>query len=513
MGRMNSMREYVEALQKIGEINEVSREVDWDLELGLMSRRCYETGAPAPLFTNVKGSPGFRAISAAYSESCKPGQRWSRVALAVGLEAGAHPRQIIDQLVAARERELIPPVRVEAGACKQNILLGDDVDLLKLPMPIPHNGDGGRYLNTMGMIVVQTPDGSWTSWSVARVMMLTKNKGAGVIAPFQHVGHVLAEWRKIGKDMPFAIALGVEPAAIYAAGGPLPDRMSEVEWAGALVGEPIQVVACETVPLEVPANTEIVIEGHVSISELGLEGPMGEYGGYIHPPFAIPQPVYNVSAMTYQDDAIFPFAIAGEPPEEDHTITGVMGSMEVVALLREEGIPVSWAWHTTESAIGWLAVAVPESWKDYDPDARSFSEKVAEVAWRSKAGDGAKTVIVINDDIDVSDLRQLVWAIDGRNDRGDRGQIRVEDRLNWPVSPYLNPDFGNYPAGWKATRLVWNCLPPEGTPHPARTAFEINCPVELKAKILANWESDGFPPDAELSASPKTIDRTAGAAR
>ncbi|HET7690793.1 MAG TPA: UbiD family decarboxylase [Nocardioidaceae bacterium] len=490
---IRSLREYVEALQKKGEVNEVNREVDWNLEMGLMTRRCYETGAPVPLFTNVKGSPGFRAAGALHSESGRPGQRWSRVALSVGLEADAHPREIIDHLVAARERDLIPPRVVEIGPCKQNKLFGADVDLSILPCPIPHNGDGGRYLNTLGMIVCQTPDGSWTSWSVARVMIIGKDKGAGVIAPFQHVGMVMAEWRKIGKDMPFAIALGVEPAAIYAAGAPLPDRMSEVDFTGALVGEPIEVVPCETVPLHVPASTEIVIEGHVSITELGLEGPMGEYGGYIHPPFSIPQPVYNVSAMTWQDDAIFPFAIAGEPPEEDHTITGVMGSMEVVALLREAGVPVSWAWHTTESAIGWLAIAVPDTWSEYEPDAVEFCKKVADIAWATKAGDGAKTVIVVNDDIDVADLRTLVWAIDGRNDRGERGQIPVKDRLNWPVSPYLNPDFGNYPAGWKATRLVMNCLPPEGVPHPPRTAFEINCPKSLKEKILANWESDGFP--------------------
>ena len=130
----------------------------------------------------------------------------------------------------------------------------------------------------------------------------------------------------------------------------------------------------------------------------------------------------------------------------------------------------------------------------------------ARVAWRSKAGDAAKSVIVVNDDIDVADLRQLVWAIDGRNDRGQRGQIAVEDRLNWPVSPYLNPDFGSYPAGWKATRLVMNCLPPDGIEHPARTGFDINCPRDLKAKILDHWESDGFPRDAHLAAGPKRLD-------
>lgn len=508
MARLASMREYVDALDRIGELNEVSREVDWNLEMGLLTRRCYETGAPAPLFTNVKdAAPGFRAIGAAYSESSRPGQRFARIALSLGLDPDASAREIIDTIVAARERPLIPPTVVETGPCKQNIRLGDQVDLTTLPLPVPHNGDGGRYLNTMGMVVCRTPDGSWTSWSVARVMLLDERRGTGVIAPFQHIGHVHAEWRKARQDMPFAIALGVEPASIYAAGAPLPDRMSEVDFVGAFLNQPVDVVRCETVDLEVPANAEIVLEGHVSVTELGLEGPMGEYGGYVHPPHSLPQPVYQVSAMTFRDDPIFPFAIAGEPPEEDHTISGVMGAAEVVYLLRRAGVPVTTAWSPFESADGWLAITVPDTWQDYDPDAKSFCRKVADIALSTKAGDASKTIIVLNDDIDPSNLRELVWAIDGRNDRGERGQIQIQNRLNWPVSPYINPDFGEFPGGWQATRAVWNCLPPKGVTPPPRTGFEHNCPRALKEKILANWAADGFPPDAALSAAPKTLDR------
>jgi UbiD family decarboxylase len=508
MTRSSSFRDYVDALQQLGEINEVAREVDWNLEMGLLARRCYETGAPAPLFTNVKDcDPQFRAISAAHSESSRAGYRLARIALSLGLPATATAREIIDTVVSAHERDLMPPKIVETGPCKQNIRLGPDVDLTKLPCPVPHNGDGGRYLNTMGMIVCRTPDGSWTSWSVARVMLLDERRATGVIAPFQHIGHVFAEWRKHGKDMPFAIALGVDPAAIYAAGAPLADRLSEVDFVGALIGEPVEVVKCETVDLEVPATAEIVIEGRVSITELDLEGPMGEYGGYIAPPFSIPWPVYNVSAMTFRDNPIFPFAVAGEPPEEDHTITGVMASAEVVYLLRRAGIPVTTAWHPFEAADGWLAVTVPESWKDYEPDAKKFCRKVADIALSTKAGDGAKTIIVLNDDIDPSDLRELIWAVDGRNDRGDRGQQTIEGRLNWPVSPYINPDFGNVPAGWQATRAVWNCLPPEGLVHPPRTGFKHNSPKALREKILANWETDGFPASSELISAPKVLDR------
>lgn len=500
--RLSSFRDYVSALRDIGEVNEVSREVDWNLEMGLIARRCYETGSPAPLFTNVKGSPGWRAIAAAHSESSQPGLRLSRIALSVGLPPTASARDIITQLTQARARDLIPPTSVATGPCKENVILGDAVDLNALPCPVPHNGDGGRYLNTLGMVVCQTPDGSWTSWSVARVMILDGRRAAGVIAPFQHIGHVFAEWRKLGQDMPFAIALGVEPAAIYAAGAPLPDRMSEVDFVGALIGEPVEVVRCETVDLEVPANTELVIEGHVSITELDLEGPMGEFAGYLAPPYSMPQPVYNVTAITHRDDPIFPFAVAGEPPEEDHTVSGVMGATEVVHRLRDRGIPVTMAWSPFETAFGWMVVTVPENWRDHESDASTFCREVADAVLSHKCGDSVKTIVVIDDDVDPADLRELIWAIDGRNDHGPRGTQNIEGRLNWPVSPYINPDPGNYPAGWQAPRAVWNCLAPEGLEHPPRTGFEHNCPKELKQKILANWESDGFPARGRISAGP-----------
>src|ERR1700756_4020731 len=185
MNRCRDLREYVEAPREIGEVVEIDREVDWNLEIGAIARRCYESGAPAPLFNSVKdAAPGFRAMSAVVGASNQPGLRLARIALTLGLPARSTAREIIDALVAARRRELIPPVRVETGPCKQNVLLGGDVDLMRLPLPMLHHGDGGRYLNTLGLIVVKSPDGSRTNWSVARIMVLDGRRATGVIVPF-----------------------------------------------------------------------------------------------------------------------------------------------------------------------------------------------------------------------------------------------------------------------------------------------------------------------------------------
>lgn len=485
-----SLREYVAALKEIGELVEVEREVDWNLEMGAIARRCYETGAPAPLFTNIKDSDRkFRAVGAPMGVSRV--QPLVRIALTLGLAADSSARDIIEALVAARDRS-VPPVTLDTGPCKQNVLLGDDVRLDALPVPLLHDGDGGRYLNTLGMIIAQTPDGQWVSWSIARIMLLDSKRGTGAVVPFQHIGRVHEAWRKIGKDMPFALALGVEPLSLFSAASPLPERINEVDWVGGFTGEPVELVRCETVDLKVPASAEIVIEGHVSIRELALEGPFGEYGGYVHPEHPIPQPVYNVTAITHRDDAIFPFTCAGEPAEEDHTLWGVATAAEIVHQLRDKGFPIGTGWSPFASANGWLVVTVTDDWRTFEPDEQALCRRIGEVVYATKAGHPIKTVIVTEDDVDPSDLNELVWALDSRNDRGDRGQLRVERNFGWPMSPYIHPERSNYPRGWEATSLVWNCLPPAGTPPPRRTRFALNYPEALQQKVIANWESDGF---------------------
>jgi len=497
MNRLKSLREYVEELREIDELVEIDREVDWNLEMGAITRRCYEVGAPAPLFTSVKDAePGFRALGAAVGTSSRPGQKHSRIALSLGLDPRASSREIIEAIVAARGREPIAPVRVETGPCKQNIRTGAEVDITKLPLPLLHVGDGGRYLNTLGMIGVRTPDGKWTNWSVSRIMMLDGQRGTGVIVPFQHIGKVFMQWQELGEDMPYVLAFGVEPAILMAAGMPLPDEIDEVGYVGGFVGEAVEVVRAETNDLDVPATAEIVLEGRVSVTETGAEGPMGDYGGYMYPSHPIPFPIFHVDAMTFRDDPIYPFTCAGEPPEEDHTIVGIGMAGESCHLLREAGLPVTMAWCPFEAADGWMVVTVPANWTETHPDSDDLCRQVADIVLKSKAGQAVKTFIVIEDDVDPADIRELIWAFDGRQDRGPKGQIVIEDVVGWPMTPYLNPHPEDFPGGWNTNRVVHNCLGDQ-VKRPARTGFKHNYPEELKAQVLANWEADGFPPDAE----------------
>ncbi|WP_225851166.1 UbiD family decarboxylase, partial [Streptomyces sp. HPF1205] len=193
MRHLRSLREFIDALDAIGEIQRIDKEVDWNLELGAVARRSYELRAPAPLFTRIKGiEEGFRVLSAPGGLSARPRYTYSRIALALGLPATARGADIVTALADARAREPVPPEVVETGPCKENVMRGADVDLLRFPTPLIHDGDGGRYIQTYGMNIARTPDGSWTNWSVNRMMLLDRNRLACLIPPPQHLGIIKA---------------------------------------------------------------------------------------------------------------------------------------------------------------------------------------------------------------------------------------------------------------------------------------------------------------------------------
>jgi len=133
----------------------------------------------------------------------------------------------------ARQRPLVPPRVVPTGPCKENIHVGAVIDLMALPAPLLHDGDGGRYLNTFGVICCEIPDKAWRSWSIARIVVIDGKRMAGIIAPNQHVGMVRTAWTDIGQDMPFALALGAQPVIPFVGGMPLPEFVSKVDYAGA----------------------------------------------------------------------------------------------------------------------------------------------------------------------------------------------------------------------------------------------------------------------------------------
>lgn len=276
-----NFRSFVEALKEDGDLLEINKEVDPHLEVGAITRKVCETDDKAPLFNNVKGNKDgfFRILGAPGSLRKSADSKYGRLARHLAMPPTSSMKQILDKMLSAKNVAPIPPNVVDTGSCKENILKHGEFDLTKLPVPKLHQSDGGKYIQTYGMHVIQSPDGKWTNWSIARAMVDDKDHLVGLVIQPQHIWQIHQMWKKKGRDMPWALALGVPPAAIMAASMPLPDGCTEAGYIGAMTGTALDVVKCETNDMYVPANTEIVLEGTLSITETGPEGPFGEMHG------------------------------------------------------------------------------------------------------------------------------------------------------------------------------------------------------------------------------------------
>ena len=493
MTHHKDLRSYLDALEAVGEVQRIARPVALDLEIGAISRRAGETGQAAPLFENIPERPGTRVLGAPGGVSSRPGQWLARIAAAVGLPVTASGQEIVEAFAVARARPLLAPREVASAACKQVIHTGDAIDLMKLPAPLLHDGDGGRYLNTFGIICCETPDKSWRSWSIARIMVVDGKRMAGIIAPNQHVGMVRKTWTDIGQDMPFALALGSQPVLPYVGGMPLPEYVSEVDYAGAITGEAVEVIRAETVDVMVPASAEIVVEGYVSQTETAPEGPMGEYAGYLWSGPPSPKPVYNVTAITHRENPILPISVAGEPPEENHTAWGIPNAGEIVFLLRDAGFPVASAWSPLESANHWFVIAVERDWrKTTGLSSNELCRKVADILFEKKGGMGTPKYIVVNDDIDITNTKEVVWAFATRNHPGSQGNLVYNDENTNPLVAYLGEDEK---GRLRTTKVIYNCLDPEhlNGKLPIRSSFHYAYPRDLQDKVLRDWADYGYP--------------------
>jgi 4-hydroxy-3-polyprenylbenzoate decarboxylase len=493
MKHIKSLREFVAALSAIGDVLPINAEVDWNLEIGAVTRRSYELRAPAPLFNRIKGiESGFRVLGAPGGLSARAEHKYARVALALGFDPATPGRVLVEALAAALARRGIPPRWLPTGPCKENKMIGGAVDLLRFPTPLIHGTDGGRYIQTFGMNIVRTPDGKWTNWSINRMMLLDRSKLTCLIPPNQHLGIIHAQWKAFGKPTPVVVALGVEPAMPYVGGMSAPEGVDESHILGAYFDEPIEVVKGETLDLPVPANAEIVIEGHISHDELGPEGPMGEYPGYLDVSTGKPKPVLHVSAVTFRNQPILPVVAAGPPVEEDHTGWGLPHASVCLHDLRAAGLPISGAWMVLESAGHWMVIAVAPDWHESSGLAsQELAQKIGEKIFSTKTGFGIPKIILVEDDFDFTDVGHLVWAFASRA-HPHHGEIYFEGRAQNNLPVFLDPDEK---FKYHTTKVVHNCLLADRfAPHerPIAASLEHGWPRQMAEQVERRWNEYGY---------------------
>ncbi|WP_434447546.1 UbiD family decarboxylase [Lentzea sp. E54] len=484
-----SFRDYLEVLDELGDLREIDWKVDTDLEIGAIIRHSSETCAPAPLFTNIRGHDRYRVAGAPLAYSSDPGARMARVAVALGLDPATPGPRIVEELAAALRNDPIAPVVVQEAPCQENVLLGDDADLTDLPVPLLHVGDGGRYINTLGIFVLNSPDRKWTNWSVARAMLIDSRRMTGVVSGDQHNNVVRRMWQERGEPMPFALVQGAPPAALFMGGMPLPDGVNEADFLGGYFGEPMKTVRCKTVDIDVPASSELIVEGYLDMDESWPEGPSGEYHGYLGTGTKS-RPVYHITAITHRNDPILPVVCGGKPVDEDHTICGPAIAAVLLNELRSAELPITSAWVVPESACTMLAVSVAPDWRQRTRSTSSeLARRVLEVCKAPgavHAGWWINRLMVLDQDIELSDHRDLMWAWATRCHPATGRQVVTDQRIPAGVVSY---DDAERKAG-RGPVEVLDCLLPVGPPAPQSTAFADNYPVELRQRVLVDLYGD-----------------------
>ena len=492
MPRIRDLRDYLRVLESLGDVEHIDRPVSAALEAAAITRRSTEQGRPAPLFDNVEGAKsGFRLFGAPGALSSDPRHRLARVALSLGLAHDVTPRDLVEHLAAVHEKAPIPPklISPDSAPCKQNILLGAEATLDRFPIPQIHPDDGGRYLNTWGVIVAQTPDGRWTNWSISRIMMIDNRHMTGLFLPQQHIGMIWAEWEKIGKPMPFAVVQGGDPGVPMIGGMPIPEGVDEGTFLGTLYGEPVEVVKCETNDLEVPAGAEVVIEGHVSITRDATEGPYAEFHGYALPETS-PEPVYTIEAITHRDNPIWPISATGRPPDDSQIAPALGVSAEVLALLRNAGIPVTMAWLLVDTACHWMIITMPRAWRERLPAVTTTGivHRIGELLSANRVGHMCPVTYVFDDDIDPTNISDLLWALGTRI----HPNLRQE---HWPVPilPWYQCYTEEERHAGRGPIVVHDGLLTTLEDGEARPAtFDSLYPAELRQRVLAA-ESNSTP--------------------
>jgi len=437
MGGHKDIREFISKLEEEGELHRIKAEVDWDLELSAIMRKVFEKNGPACLFENVKGSE-FPVFTGGFFGHKK-----------YGLAVGAPPdvRSILQKMLQAAKNP-IKPVLVDRGPCKENIDTGDNINVEKFPVPKWFHIDGGRYIGTLGAIITKDPETGTRNMGVYRQQIVGKNK-LGMLAT-QQCGINLQKYRAMNKPMPIATAIGVPPAVLAAAIVRAPYGEDELGIAGAITGEPIPLVKCETVDLEVPANAEIVLEGEIPPDpNLWVEeGPFGEFTGYCSSVKSEIKPVVNLSAVTYRDNPIFQGCSPGVPPNEETTYREIGSTVGAWSTLLKAGVPGIKEVYLTEMGCAEFMLIVSMDRQYYLGNAREVIEAVFALV-----GKTTKWVIVVDDDIDIFDSGQVEWAMAVRV-QPHRDIIITDDRHSGnPLDPSIHPDLRRHPLQARTSRI------------------------------------------------------------
>ena len=404
------LRDFLNLLEKKGELVRIKEEVDPILEISEISDRVVKRGGKALFFENVKGSqfPVVTNLFGTMKRMCLALETDSLDSIGNRISEILEPKsplKFIDKLkVLPKLMELskIFPKIVKNAPCKEVIIKGEDIDLFKLPVLKTWPLDAGRFI-TLPMVFTKDPVTGIRNCGMYRIQIFNKNTTGMHWHPHKHGAKHYKRAKELGLDkIEAAIAIGSCPAVIYSATAPLPDDIDEMIFAGFLRKKPVELVKCETIDVEVPANSEFVIEGYVDLNEKRIEGPFGDHTGYYS--LADYYPVFHVTCITHRKDAIYPATVVGKPPMEDAYI-GKATERIFLPLLKKTlpeivdiNLPVEGGFHN------FAFVSID---KQYPAHAR----KVMHALWGLGQMMFTKIIVIFDKDVNVQNLSEVLWRL------------------------------------------------------------------------------------------------------
>ena len=481
------MREWIDTLEKEGELVRVKAKVNWDLEIGGITQEVFDQEGPALLFENIKDHENTictRLLTAALST-------YPRIALAMGLPKDTPYPDLIRHHLERRQRPLKPKI-VKDGPVKENIIKGEDVNLYQFPAPKWHKMDGGRYLGTFDGVVTKDPETGWINVGIYRRMIHDRDHLGITIIPGQDIWRHFRKYRRMGRPMPVAAVSGWDPVLPMMAACAIPPEVDEYEVIGALRLEPVELIRCETVDLYVPASAEIVFEGEVDtdFESFRMEGPFGEYTGY-YTSEANKKPVFTAKCITHRDDPILQGTMEGVPINEDHRISSVNHSSILLEHLRKNMTGVKAV--NVDPSTGWANVFVQID-NSYLGQVHQVAANIWSLGLSNMVG---KNIMVVDEDINIFDLKSLMWAFAYRVDP-TKDIIQFPGWIS-PCDPTVHPEERTGVAVYKGTRLLIDATKPIENKRTPLWFGEKFAPVcytdeETLRLIHQRWPEYGIPP-------------------
>ena len=470
------LRSWIKSVEEHGELKTVVG-ADWNNEIGTIVELNAKARGPALLFDRIKDyPPGFRLLAGAMSSA-------RRLSLTLGLPWDLEGLELIrcmkDQMRGWTDRiEDYPPAALEAGAVFQNIDEGEQVNLFKFPAPFWHHEDGGRYIGTGAVAIMRERSGDWVNLGTYRVMVHDEKSAGIFIAPGHHGRIIMESYWKEGEPCPIAISAGHHPLFLFAGSFSLPPRVSEYNYIGSLLRDRVPVVAGPLTGLPLPAFSEIVLEGYLYPNEFKSEGKFGEWPGY-YVSDARPEPVIHVNAVYHRNDPILLGAWPGRPPHDSTYRHSIIKSANLWELLERARISGITGVYRPESGAGNLLTLISLK-QAYDGHARQTAVVASQLLQPSHP---TRYVIVVDDDIDVMNLEDVMWALCTRSDPIRSITLIDHTRANF-LDPMVRSRFDEK-AGYTSSCAVIDAC----RPFALRDRFPkvAESSAEFKKQIREKW--------------------------